>query len=110
MTQSIDIHSGQAITGINHLQQSIADILTTPIGTRVRRRDYGSDLFELIDAPMTDNNIIEVYAATAVALRKWEPRLQLNRVQAYLGDETGKFTLLLDGSVNAEDVQLEVQL
>lgn len=28
-----------------HLRQSIADILLTPIGTRIQRRDYGSYIF-----------------------------------------------------------------
>ena len=33
-----------------HLNQSIADILTTPIGTRVMRPDYGSNIPRLIDS------------------------------------------------------------
>ncbi len=45
--------TGRNLTGLDHLHQSIADILSTPIGTRVMRRDYGSRLPELIDAPMT---------------------------------------------------------
>lgn len=45
------------------------------------RRDYGSRLFELIDAPINRATILEIYAATAEALEKWEPRLQLQSVQ-----------------------------
>ena len=40
--------SGAILTGDAHLAQSVADILTTPIGSRVMRREYGSLLFELV--------------------------------------------------------------
>ena len=49
----INAHTGQALSGIDHLRQSIRDILTTRIGTRVMRRDYGSRLPTLVDNPMT---------------------------------------------------------
>ncbi|NBO96416.1 MAG: phage baseplate protein, partial [Betaproteobacteria bacterium] len=38
----INAQTGQPLAGIDHLRQSIRDILTTRIGTRVMRRDYGS--------------------------------------------------------------------
>jgi hypothetical protein len=44
-----DKETRKALEGIDHLKQSIIDILTTPIGSRVMRRDYGSRLFELVD-------------------------------------------------------------
>lgn len=34
-------HTGAALDGADHLAQSVADILGTPIGSRVMRRDYG---------------------------------------------------------------------
>ena len=34
--------SGKPVADIAHLSQSIADILTTPLGTRLERRTYGS--------------------------------------------------------------------
>lgn len=46
------------------------------------RRDYGSRLFELIDAPMNRTTKLDLYAATAEALKKWEPRFQLVSVNA----------------------------
>ena len=77
----LDMRTGQPIDGIAHLRQSIRDILTTPVGTRVMRRDYGSGLFDLIDGPLDGERIARIYAATAAALRKWEPRLRLSRVR-----------------------------
>lgn len=63
-----------------HLAQSVGDILTTARGTRVMRRDYGSDLPRLIDAPLNGETLIDIYAAAAEALARWEPRLRLIRV------------------------------
>lgn len=77
-----DAKTGKALTGINHLRQSIRDILTTPLGSRVMRRDYGSRLFDLVDNPLNDATLIQIFAATAEALMLWEPRLQVQRVQA----------------------------
>ena len=59
--------TGKTISGIEHLKQSIVDILTTPIGARVMRRDYGSRLFELIDHPIVPGFAQELYAAVAEA-------------------------------------------
>ncbi|HEN3606819.1 TPA: baseplate assembly protein, partial [Yersinia enterocolitica] len=35
-------NTGQTITDADHISQSIADILITPVGSRVMRRAYGS--------------------------------------------------------------------
>ncbi|WP_281545900.1 GPW/gp25 family protein [Grimontia sp. SpTr1] len=87
---------GKALTGIAHLRQSLTDILTTPIGTRVMRRDYGSRLFELIDAPLNDATIAEIYVATAEAIERWEPRFKLLQV-AVTDIRAGHVTLDLAG-------------
>ncbi len=81
--------TGKPLAGDAHLVQSIADILTTPIGTRVMRRDYGSALFELIDAPLNALTRLRLFAATADALRRWEPRIRLTRVALIDGEGSG---------------------
>ncbi len=88
--------TGKELTGIEHLKQSIMDILTTPIGSRVMRRDYGSRLFELVDHPTSPGFAVELYAATAEALYKWEKRFKLERVQVAEIKE-GRVTLVLTG-------------
>ena len=72
--------TGQAIAGDDHLRQSLRDILTTPIGSRVMRRDYGSKIPDLIDAPMTLGRVADIVAAAAEAILAWEPRVTLQRV------------------------------
>jgi phage baseplate assembly protein W len=93
--------TGERIEGDAHLAQSIGDILTTPIGSRVLRRDYGSALFELIDQPMNALGRLRVFAAVADALRRWEPRLRITRVALGGTDGArlagGNFVLQLEG-------------
>ncbi len=72
--------SGKPISGLDHLRQSIADILTTPIGSRVMRRDYGSLLPSLIDQPQNNATTLRLYSAITSALMRWEPRIRLSRV------------------------------
>jgi uncharacterized protein len=76
----MDRHTGAALGGNAHLAQSIADILTTPLGSRVMRRDYGSMLFDLIDQPLNAATRLLIFAGTALALRRWEPRIRITRM------------------------------
>lgn len=105
----ISAKTGKRLGGIEHLRQSIRDILTTPIGSRVMRRDYGSRLFQLVDSPLNRGTILELYAATAQAIAKWEPRFAVQKVSiasaepgAVVLDVTGLYkpngkTVTLDG-------------
>jgi phage baseplate assembly protein W len=89
--------TGKPLDGTAHLIQSIGDILSTPVGSRVMRRDYGSLLPELVDAPANPLTRLAVFAATAIALAKWEPRLKLTKVGLSVGLAPGQFELELDG-------------
>lgn len=89
--------TGRALDGNEHLAQSLADILSTPLGTRVHRRDYGSMLFDLIDQPLTAGLRVLVHAATALAISRWEPRLRLRKVQMMLGLEPGELLIRIEG-------------
>lgn len=94
--KGIDAQTGRPLSGIDHLRQSIRDILTTPIGSRVMRRDYGSRLYELVDAPMNSATLVDLYAATAEALAQWEPRFRLTRTRADSAS-SGHIVLSLEG-------------
>lgn len=90
-----DANTGKPLEGLAHLAQSIGDILTTPIGSRVMRRSYGSLLPELIDQPGNGATRVRLFAATAEALMRWEPRIRVMRV-ALAGPDNGQYTLTLD--------------
>ena len=94
-------NTGRAVTGLEHLRQSVADILTTPVGSRVMRRDYGSLVPELIDQPDNEATQVRLFSAVAGALMRWEPRLQVNRITLSRCDEPGTFLLDLDGQRTA---------
>lgn len=96
--RGVNAATGKALSGDAHLAQSIGDILSTPLGTRVMRRDYGSLLFDLIDQPLNAGTRLLIYAATAVALRAWEPRIALRRVRLSAGEGAlGKAMLTIEG-------------
>lgn len=101
--------TGKTLDGLAHLRQSIRDILTTRIGTRVMRRDYGSRLPELIDNPMNELTKLELFAETAQALAKWEPRLRLDRVYIESISPSGSIVLGLEGTslLDGQPITLE---
>lgn len=101
--------TGKALGGFDHLRQSIADILTTPIGTRVHRRDYGSRLPRLVDRPINSSLVAELVAATAEALDRWEPRLRLEQVKIDTVTADGQISLSLVGYylLNGERIEIE---
>lgn len=100
--------TGRKLGGIDHLRQSITDILMTPIGSRVMRRDYGSNLFELIDAPYSASTKLSIIAATAEALMIWEPRISVDEI-ALRSYEPGHIVIDLSGQYlpNGEMITLE---
>ena len=84
----MDRITGGALGDEDHIAQSIADILTTPLGTRVMRRDYGSLLFDLIDRPLNAATRLLCINAVALAIARWEPRFRLSKV-IFDGDVAG---------------------
>lgn len=106
--RGMDASTGKPVEGIAHLKQSVRDILTTPIGSRVMRREYGSRLFDLIDNPTNPESVADIIAATAQALKKWEPRITVNRV-IIDSAQLGAVTLTIEGlyKPNGESITLE---
>lgn len=94
----MDRTTGTAIGGVDHLAQSIADILSTPLGSRVMLRDYGSLLFNLIDQPLNAATAMLLRAATAVAIRQWEPRFKLRQVTLSGTPAAGNLVISLSGT------------
>ncbi len=106
----MDRHNGRSLHGDAHLVQSIYDILTTPKGSLLMTRDYGSDLPDIIDNPINPLTLIDVYQATAEALVKWEQRIKLKRVQLQEASEKGKMELSLQVEREGEAQELLVTL
>lgn len=103
----LDRRTGLPLSGVAHLKQSIEDILTTPVGSRRMRPEYGSNLRRYVDLPVNEGWKSAVQAEVARALGRWEPRLKLERVRvvAVVG---GQITLSLSGIYLGDNVVLEV--
>lgn len=105
--------TGKALSGTTHLAQSINDILTTRIGRRVERREYGSNLPDRIDYPTNPAMLSLVYSDVALALMTWEPRLKLSRVQLFRtgGINSGQLQFVIEGkNLLNEEVKIEVRV
>ncbi|MFJ6324083.1 MULTISPECIES: GPW/gp25 family protein [unclassified Rhizobium] len=90
--------SGKPLTNWEHVEQSICKILTTPKRSRLMRRNFGSDVPELIDAKMTRRSILAVYAASATAILEWEPRYRMTAGRVTRADADGAITLEIFGT------------
>lgn len=108
--RGMNASTGRTVSDRQHLVQSVADILTTPIGSRVMRREYGSNLPDLIDWPHNGATRLQAYAATAMALMRWEPRLRLTRVQLSMGDQPGQAVLDLEGTITDTNEPLSLRV
>lgn len=78
--KGMNAKTGRWIDGVAHLGQSIGKCLTTALRTRIARRQFGSQLVDLIDAPNNPATRVRLYAAVATVLMKYEPRLRITRV------------------------------
>lgn len=107
---TMDRHSGAVISRGQHLRQSINDILTTRIGTRLHRRDYGSFLPDLVDAPVNPETQMLIIAASVHALMRNEPRLMLTNVQMS-GVTAAGIDLLIEGrDQSGADIEFDMPL
>jgi phage baseplate assembly protein W len=91
--------TGKTLSGDAHLAQSLGDILSTPIGSRLAPyRDYGSALLELIDQPINGALPMLLRAATAMAIARWETRIKVSRVHLSGTPAQGQLTIKIDGA------------
>lgn len=94
----MDRINGVRLDGSEHLAQSIGDIITTPLGTRIMRRDYGSLLFELIDRPLNGATRLLCIMAVAMAVVRWEPRILIRRILLDGDFAAGQATITIIGN------------
>ncbi|AVO55740.1 GPW/gp25 family protein [Ectopseudomonas mendocina] len=106
----MNARTGRTITSQQHLAQSIADIVSTPIGSRVMRRDYGSHLANLMDWPLNAATRLQAYAAVATALMRWEPRIRISRVLLTPGDVAGQAVLDVEGTVTDSNEPMSLRV
>jgi phage baseplate assembly protein W len=70
---------GQAVQGIDDIDQCIGIILTTPQGSDPLRPTFGADLWQYIDNPLTVA-VPSIVREVSAAISMWEPRVTLQSV------------------------------
>ena len=112
MSIGMDSNTGRWLFDHEHLRQSIKKILTTLVGTRIERREFGSLIPDLVDSPGNDRLIILIYASVATALMLHEPRLKIQRIQTEFNNNLNepKLVILLEGVVMINAWQESVEL
>lgn len=94
-------HTGLSISEVEHIRQSVRDILVTPVGSRVMRREYGSLLSALTDQPLTPALRLQIMAACYSAIQKWEPRVSLTTITFDRGENDGVMYVDITGTRSA---------
>ena len=76
------------VTGIDLIEQSIQDILQTPIGSRFGREDYGSYIHLLLFEQ--NDRVLEslLYYYITSALELWENRIRVADISFIVSDTT----------------------
>ncbi len=70
------------VAGEDAVVQSIELILSTALGERQQRYEFGSELPRLVFQPITSALLVQIQEAARTALRDWEPRIQVREVRA----------------------------
>ena len=80
------------------IENSIKDILLTPLGSRVMLPEYGSRIYELIDRKVDDEFRADLACFVIEAVEKWEKRVKIDEVRLMsLKDHKLSFKVVLMG-------------
>jgi uncharacterized protein len=89
------------------IRSSIYMILTTPIGTRPWRPEFGSELPRIVFEPDDEILAASVKLYTVEALRRWEPRIRIVRVEVETEKQDNTLWIKLQYLVLATGEQVE---
>ena len=68
MKKGTDRATGALIDGVPYLRQRLEDVINTPIGSLVGRRDFGSRMFEMLDRTVNESFHMDAYIRLAEAI------------------------------------------
>ncbi|OKX42815.1 baseplate assembly protein [Escherichia coli] len=102
--------TGLSISEVEHIRQSVRDILVTPVGSRVMRREYGSLLSALIYQPQTPALRLQIMAACYSAIQRWEPRVSLSTITVERGEDDGAMYVDMTGTRSASGQPFSITL
>lgn len=82
------------VTATAEIEQSIQLILTTPIGQRLMRPEFGSRLHELVFASINTTTMSAAREYVQEALGMWEPRIDVEKVVVMPDPDVDGFLLI----------------
>lgn len=105
----MDRHTGLPLSGLARALQAIDDILTTPVGSRRMRPEYGASIRRYVDLPVNGGWKGAVQAEAIRAVGRWEPCVKLQQVTV-VSVLNGKIGLRLTGDYLGESFVKEVSV
>lgn len=88
------------------IENSIKDILLTPLGSRVMLPEYGSRIYELIDRKVDDEFRADLACFVIEAVEKWEKRVKIDEVRLiYLKDHKLSFKVVL---MSGDEIEVRI--
>lgn len=82
------------------IRQSLQIILSTRLGERIMRSDFGTNLYNMVYHNMDLTARTQLRAAIEKAVLYWEPRITLNNVSFDTSEErSGKLSILLEYTI-----------
>ena len=88
------------------IENSIKDILLTPLGSRVMLPEYGSKIFELIDRKIDDEFRADLACFVIEAVEKWEKRVKIDEVRLIgLKDHKLSFKVVL---MSGDEIEVRI--
>ena len=88
------------------IENSIKDILLTPLGSRVILPEYGSRIYELIDRKVDDEFRADLACFVIEAVEKWEKRVKIDEVRLMgLKDHKLSFKVVL---MSGDEIEVRI--
>ena len=88
------------------IENSIKDILLTPLGSRVMLPEYGSRIYELIDRKVDDEFRADLACFVIEAIEKWEKRVKIDEVRLIgLKDHKLSFKVVL---MSGDEIEVRI--
>ncbi|HEX3542806.1 MAG TPA: GPW/gp25 family protein [Acidimicrobiales bacterium] len=87
--------------GADGIEGALRTILSTAPGERVMRPDFGCAIWELIFDPLNHNTVGLLAQRVREAVSRWEPRVDLERVDVTVGSSGADATIDLVYRVKA---------
>ncbi len=95
--QGINRDTGRALSGWDHVVQSLQVIFSTRFHERVMRRWFGSLVPHMLGENVIPATLLRFFYSVVVAVELWEPRFRIVQVRVLQAGRDGGVSLRLDG-------------